>query len=314
VSCCGSVSGLKISVCPNGQYCNSGSKTCIPQHKTGACSDPSECGDPNGVLGAPLLTYYACIGSQCQFSKALPSGAACVNDTDCANFDCNGGTCFGTAPGGTCSVSAECYYGDYCQSGSCTAVIASGASCAAAVSSDEVDNACAYGSSCSNNLCTPWFTVAVGGDCIADIDLCKTSLACVAGVCTATSISAPVSCTADSDCTLPSFIPGCQCNPSSGADVCVPVLPTFCASQKQAALSCAVSNNCGAISYSCAQTCAAPLNCYLNCLWNSADAFGLCGAAPSCGTNTGKATTGDAVVIRVSAWMIIAVVLAFLCL
>lgn len=170
--------------CQPQYYCDG---TCEPRRESGtACENSEQCSSGHCVGG--LCCDAACDGpcESCELAltagtcTALAAGAA--GDPECGTYLCDGVS--GSCPS-TCADSAGCAPGNYCDSGSCVALLVAGspctdaASCASAECVDGVccDSACGASNASDCQACSVAAGSTVDGVCgaVASANTCRAS-------------------------------------------------------------------------------------------------------------------------------------------
>jgi len=161
---CGLISPTSYVQCSTDSFCNytSGSGVCYPNTNAGGF-----CATVGNDYCAAGTTCANSVCTTITFTATV--GQTCGNAVQCAGFlDCSNGVCV-TLPnkGNLCNATFECSTNLYCRS--------------------------------SNYICTPYFSISLGGDCDATNE-CMPGNACISRICTATLPSSNKQCLTSLDC------------------------------------------------------------------------------------------------------------------
>jgi len=276
--------GSPGAVPPTGSTCYSeqpltcsSSSTCANIKTSGPCIQNGDCGDPTTgffnsyVYSCQNISVSGVYSLQCAMTLGTQAaGDSCTTSLNCADsIPCTGGICQGTSPGGTCTSSASCAFGNFCDiTNQCTPQVAPGGACPT-LDACTYGYICGYSGSPTSGKCISLQSVPGGGNCV-QTEECQNGFYCnsATGVCTAPPPSF-VTCTSTAGCI---GIPGseCQCN-ADGTATCN-IGPNFvqptCNNQFNNLMKCAYQNQCfddfGGGTCTTAH-CLNQLNCYSAC-------------------------------------------------
>lgn len=201
--------------------------------------------DNCGAVYGPVLTCSAlrvCVPIN---SNLLPNDF-CESNEDCAvvtgatSGQCLDGRCRGNIEAVQCGNDADCNPGLYCSGGTCTAQVASGASCTG-------DNQClGLSLACGpQGTCQQVFTGSLQTACDDDLD-CGSGLGCASGICNdVSSVSAVVGadCSTDPSICSSTGLLGCACNELTGSSQCVAAV-NECTEELTSLFACGDANQC----------------------------------------------------------------------